>query len=326
MCLHPLEIYTRRTSSPYSKVGVHLVPCGKCVQCSNRSQNDWRFRLIQETLSHPKAIFGTLTYREDEVPVCIDEVTGEATPTVFAPDVSKWIHRSVMRLVRAGIKNPRYFVCSEYGTSTFRPHYHFIWWNVSRFDFVECLQDWQEKFGFTQCSDIDVSKAAAAAVYVSKYAIKGQFEVYPVKESKCAPNFHFQSQGIGKDYLNSLQSFVRKYKGLEDFKSSTNKDFLEQIYRRLNYVSPDGKVFALPRYYVSKIIPPKSPLALAYSQYVRDRSTEQYESRAREIADSSSLTFYQALSQVQTEEIAERVEQSKSLLERQNKFYYKSKI
>lgn len=177
MCTSPIEIYTRRTSSPYSKVGVHTVPCGKCVQCSSRSQNDWRFRLIQETLAHPKAIFGTLTYSPGNVPEMVDLDTGESFPTVFAPDVQKWIHRSVMRLCRAGIDNPRYFVCSEYGTSTFRPHYHFIWWNVSRLDFIECLQDWEKRFGFTQCSDIDVAKAAGAAVYVSKYAIKGQFEV-----------------------------------------------------------------------------------------------------------------------------------------------------
>lgn len=322
MCLRPLEVFIR-PMHPFARAGTYTVPCGKCIQCTSRAQNDWRFRLIQQTLSTPKCVFGTLTYKETTLPMLVDKETGECTPTVFKEDVQKWLHRSVMRLTRSGIDEPMYFLASEYGTHTFRPHYHFLFWNVNRMDFEPCLVDWREKYGFEFCTDVDVSKIGAAAVYVSKYALKGQFDVSVVKNGLAAPNFHLVSKGVGKAYLDEIKSYCRKH---HFDKVGYSKEYLETLYNRLNYVTPDGRVFALPRYYVNKIIPPKTRLAFEYSAYVRDRRAELDELRDRKIADSLSIDMGQAHIVATKAKIAENMENAKSLLERQNNFYNKSKL
>lgn len=328
MCISPITVFVR-SAHPMSRTGSYRVPCGKCVQCVARSQNDWRFRLIQQTLAYPKAIFGTLTYSEENVPLNVDAETGVETPSVFKPDVQKWLHRSAMRLKRSGIEDTSYYLTSEYGTSTHRPHYHFMYWNVSRSEFMDCLKDWESRFGFTQCSDIDVSKVTNAAVYVSKYATKGQFEVSSVRDGYALPNFHLVSKGIGLDYLNDLKLFIKNHH-LDELESRSHfqysEDFLGAIYRRLNYITPKGQVFSLPRYYVNKIIIPKTRLARAYSDYVLQRRMELTESRISDYQTAFNLTYGEAAFKVESEKIAENRERAQSLLEKQSRFYYKSKL
>lgn len=327
MCLSPLTVFVRSSRS-MSKAASYIVPCGKCVQCVSKVQNDWRFRLIQQTYAYPKAIFGTLTYSDDHVPVRVVPETGECANTVFKPHVQKWLHRSCEWLKRHGFEDTSYWLTSEYGTSTFRPHYHFMWWNISKIDFQHCLEDWEEHFGFTQCSDIDVARVASAAIYVSKYSTKGQFEVQSVKDGVALPNFHLVSNGIGLQYIKELESFIKRHNFEFDERGHRvyNEEFLSTLYRRMNYVTPQGQIFSLPRYYVNKIIHPKTPLARCYSDYVLQRRLGQFESRVRDIEASSPLTFGEAIIKAQQEKIAENRERAKTLLEKQSKFYYKSKL
>lgn len=44
------------------------VPCGKCIECTKRKQNDYAFILSQHSKTHSKLDLVTLTYRNDAIP------------------------------------------------------------------------------------------------------------------------------------------------------------------------------------------------------------------------------------------------------------------
>lgn len=59
MCLQP-----RTVVIPYLRGGrkAILVPCGKCLECLKRYQNDMMIRIVEESKNWPKMVFFTLTY------------------------------------------------------------------------------------------------------------------------------------------------------------------------------------------------------------------------------------------------------------------------
>lgn len=46
-----------------------VVPCGKCPACLANQRQEWVFRLKQEYLASNFAIFVTLTYNDENVPL-----------------------------------------------------------------------------------------------------------------------------------------------------------------------------------------------------------------------------------------------------------------
>lgn len=80
MCLRPVSTRIRNivTGSAYNQ----SVPCGKCIECLKRKQNDYAFILSQHALTHSKLDFVTLTYRSSAIPFSgvfevYDTITGE---------------------------------------------------------------------------------------------------------------------------------------------------------------------------------------------------------------------------------------------------------
>lgn len=59
-----------------------LVPCGKCVECLKRKQNDLAVRCVRQAEKSGNMVFVTLTYNDDKLPIActtqlIDKSTGE---------------------------------------------------------------------------------------------------------------------------------------------------------------------------------------------------------------------------------------------------------
>lgn len=103
-------------------------PCGQCWQCRVNRQRQRAARLVLEQRFQEKAAFVTLTYRDEEIPLRVDEETGwvrrELDPTVSRP----LIERLKRKLGRTGV---RYCLVGEYGGRTERPHYHLALYGVS---------------------------------------------------------------------------------------------------------------------------------------------------------------------------------------------------
>lgn len=152
--------------------------------------------------------------------------------SVRVEDVQRWLKRNRTRAKR---DNPQfdfsYFVSSEYGPRTLRPHYHGVLFGVTKDDVRSWFRDWQRHFGEIVVFDnLDPNKGGLS--YVSKYCSKGCFEhplcsrdFYYGKSSEgfkeyhskhyekslelfgldCAfvdPTFHLFSKGLGVDWIN----------------------------------------------------------------------------------------------------------------------------
>lgn len=97
----------------------------------------------------------------------------------------------------------KYFITSEYGPRTFRPHYHGVMFGVTFNEFKKCFaEDWQKHFGSIDFQILDPSRGGIA--YVGKYCSKGMYE-HPY----CSRDFFYPSglEYHSKDYEYSIKDF-----------------------------------------------------------------------------------------------------------------------
>lgn len=110
------------------------IPCGKCAGCRAEQARSWADRMILELDHSKKAVFLTLTYDDDHVPIKYQCTTGESTMTLQKRDLQLFMKR-----LRKHYKDKelRMYACGEYGKTTQRPHYHMILYGVDLSDFGE---------------------------------------------------------------------------------------------------------------------------------------------------------------------------------------------
>ena len=131
-----------------------LVPCGHCAACLQRKRNVWSYRLSYELKSHEKAVFITLTYSDENVP----------KDGVSIRDCQLFLKR-----LRKTHKL-RYYLVSEYGTNTRRPHYHAIIFGLSSADINIIDSAWSK--GFVSVGNVN----SASINYTTKYMITKDIE------------------------------------------------------------------------------------------------------------------------------------------------------
>ena len=147
-CLSPKIVF-----NPYLKEHVS-VPCGKCSACRTLKSSEWANRCDMECRCHKYTLFVTLTYAEQCRPI-IDLRTFESDSDTFdqsVADSSEYVNLRDGRIPVVSIKDfqdfmkrlrislfrglhlnekeriLRYFCTSEYGPTTFHPHYHMLLW------------------------------------------------------------------------------------------------------------------------------------------------------------------------------------------------------
>lgn len=117
-----------------------FAPCGHCEDCKSRARYAWAWRLtadLQYYIQHKgyKCGFITLTYNDESlprIPSCYENLAGmpcfsRAHTQNFVLYVRKKLHEFY------GISNVLYFLSSENGEHTDRPHYHFlVAWDASK--------------------------------------------------------------------------------------------------------------------------------------------------------------------------------------------------
>lgn len=206
------------------------VPCNKCVKCRQRRSRQWIYRLKQENKSSENSYFVTLTY-EDSNLVYADS----GVPTLCKPDYQRFVKRlrKAQAKKRPGLKL-RYFACGEYGSKTYRPHYHALMFNVIP-ELIE--KAWSldgEPIGLVHIGTVTEDSIA----YNTKYILKSNCEYQEqFKDDKSFQReFALMSKGIGKSYSDNPE--VVKY----------HNKIMENVVRDENgYITP------LPRYYKDKI-------------------------------------------------------------------------
>lgn len=288
MCLSPITVKD-------SCNRVRHVPCGKCIQCVARYQQDWSFRLDEEMTHWKYSYYLTLTYDDcncprasippdvslryilsSRFPECRErnryryDHSGDydylfksrinrsiLVPTCDKSHVQNYIKRIRERYYRdTGSRlDIKYFLCSEYGPKTWRPHYHVIFFtNLPLQEFTNYIVtpwhygnvDWSH-----QCIQLnEQGDYMDICSYVSKYICKPQEFVNPYESvGIVAKTFRLMSKGIGKGRIPEIQRYIRDYRG-NRFDSSSkygfSEEYLEYIYMH-THIYNNGYMKAMPR-------------------------------------------------------------------------------
>lgn len=190
-----------------------VVPCGKCPFCAATRRADWATRLEYEARLHVTKKFVTLTYANPYLK------WHKGVPQLSKHDLQLWFKR-----VRKAGYRIRYYGVGEYGSTTFRPHYHVILFGDVPDDVIR--QTWS--FGQVHIGNV----TQASIMYTLGYIVNKNWKHVHNR----VPPFSLMSRkpGLGANYLT---------KAMREWHQSDRK----------NYVLVDGVKRHLPRYYKTKI-------------------------------------------------------------------------
>lgn len=180
-------VRTPTVSYPLAKVYREFVqiPCGCCTGCRIEYSRQWANRCMLELQYHDSAYFVTLTYDEEHIPLSYyaDKYTGEA---LAAGTLRKRDLQLFMKRLRKKFgENIRFFAAGEYGSDTFRPHYHLIIFGLH----LDDLQVYKQQRGFTYYNSSslqDVWSFNVGSSRVPRYEPLGYAVVAPVTWETCA--------------------------------------------------------------------------------------------------------------------------------------------
>ena len=229
-CLRPIAIQLEGREGDIRFV---TVPCGKCANCLKRKQSEWLFRLEIEQKLCFSSFFITLTYSDAHLPL----------KGVQKLDCQNFLKR-YRKLYTDDDNKIKYFLVSEYGSQTSRPHYHLILFHNTYIDIrEECNRVYScWKKGEIKIGSVDI----ASLSYVTKYCLKPSFDKNGFFREK---TFALMSRrpAIGLDYLYNGE-VVRLHQECAKYKVVTN----------------DGYLVNLPRYYRERLFD-------AFDNYLRNQ-------------------------------------------------------
>lgn len=223
------------------------IPCGKCIGCRIEYSRQWANRLLLEKEYYDDAWFLTLTYDDDhipKVPCCSCDENGEVDGISYTLDVRD-CQLFMKRLRKRFGEGIRFFLAGEYGSTTFRPHYHAIVFGLKLDDlkpysrskqgftyYVSELVSNVWKNGYVVIAPFTWETAAYTARYVTKKLNGAEAEFYDKYNLK--PPFCLMSRrpGIGRRWYDE------------------HPDCLDFEY--INLRTPEGgRKFRPPKYYES---------------------------------------------------------------------------
>lgn len=196
-----------------SKVDM-VVPCGSCAFCTATRRSDWALRLHYEGRQHLTKKFVTLTYADAHL-----HFKGGVSQ-LDKRDLQLWFKR----VRKTGVK-VRYYAVGEYGSKTYRPHYHVLLFGEVSDEVLRA--SWP--LGHVHIGTV----TEASIMYCLGYIINGKG--WKMRTRRVAP-FALMSRrpGLGHSYLTPAM--------IEWHRSG-----------RKNYAILDGGKRHLPRYYKVKI-------------------------------------------------------------------------
>ncbi|QCS36682.1 replication initiator protein [Capybara microvirus Cap3_SP_612] len=234
------------------------LPCGRCLACRVNYTRQWTQRLLAESYHSKNAYFLTLTYEDS----CLPRDDND-NPCVCKRDIQLFIKRLRKHYPDSNI---RYFLGSEYGEETLRPHYHAIFYNLPDELIFQPQSAGGDQWHYHDKSQHMINRK------INDYWQKGFIEIDPINRQRaeyCAkyfvfrkdveqilvPNFNLMSRkpGIGYQRIDEIKDKVRYY--------------------NLNGMLTDkGTYCAIPRYYKDKIYSKEEREEL-FNRYLNMRCT-----------------------------------------------------
>lgn len=157
MCQYPVHITPKplHYRAALSSCGID-VPCGKCECCRDSRKVSWEDRLCLEVSDWYKnggiGLMLTFTYNDTFIPRYSDGIN---TVVCFSPsDIKQFLNRLKTRCSREfGTGFYKYFICSEFGKTTQRPHYHAIFLIKDPAVYVQFVEICRECWSLTFYTD-----------------------------------------------------------------------------------------------------------------------------------------------------------------------------
>lgn len=193
------------------------LPCRHCVGCRLSKSREWANRILMEQQYHEDAWFITLTYDDEHLPPAypVDSATGEIL-SVHATLVKADFQNFLKRLRFNSGQKLRFYGAGEYGSQSYRPHYHVLVFGL-RLNDLTCIsynfagnpyfvsdligKCWTN--GIHVIGRVTWQSAAYVARYTMKKATHGYDKVY---YDRAGIQSEFQTMslkpGIGKQFYD----------------------------------------------------------------------------------------------------------------------------
>lgn len=201
-CFNPIRLKMKCKPYSFSVVTEERfvdVPCGKCAACLSKRRCDWMTRLFFEYHDHSRGAFVTLTYNDDNLPTVVDKETGACVGTLVKRDLQLFMKRLRKRLGN-GI---RFFAVGEYGSTTFRPHYHMLLFGYPRNCDIGRIIGESWKMGFVSVGSVTGSSINYCTKYVLIGGIDEDFFGYLDRIGALRPFMQCSRRPfIGHSYIN----------------------------------------------------------------------------------------------------------------------------
>lgn len=211
-----------------------LVPCGRCAFCTATKRSDWALRLHYEAKQHDVRRFVTLTYADSKL------VWKNGKSQLHKVHLQEWF-----REVRRPGYKVRYYAVGEYGSKTFRPHYHVLLFGDVPEEHLR--KTWTH--GHVHIGTV----TDASVMYCLGYIVNGKG--WQMKHNRVPP-FSLMSlrPGLGSNYVHEYVT-PKSWKAKRGVKIANPKQDMIDWHRsgRKNYAIVDGSKRHLPRYYKCKI-------------------------------------------------------------------------
>lgn len=243
--------------------------CGKCLKCLMKRKAQWSFRMVEEQRNSFSSYFVTLTYNDEYVPYgdsghtinkndhfnFIKELKRLETPKLM--DKRKQISNEELKRIKTRTREfgkLKYYGVSEYGDRTYRPHWHYILFNVR--DIGNINNAWP--YGIVQVDECNVNTID----YVLKYMLKEQKDA---KADGRQVEVSFMSKGLGLSVAD------------ESFINYINEPRGNQV------VNSRGSKIPLPRYYRKKLL--SEEVRIVKNQYIAEEMAKQEQKQDQEWID-----------------------------------------
>lgn len=261
-CISPVNIKNPRYGFSADETYYIAVPCGKCTACLSNKRREWCFRLENEMNQATSGYFITLTYNDDNCPICVNK-----------KDCQNFLKRFRRRIEPNRV---RYFLVSEYGDKFGRPHYHLLLFNYS--GSVASLRS-DLKSTWLLCDDAwfdrgdTVQRIHPANInYVCKYCLSNIYNDDPLSRTFMLCS---RRPGIGHNYLTP------------------------DMFRYLRTRADGSTVFhgmpiKLPRFYENKVFPSEYDKEKLHN-YRKEHSRDEIERlcRTHGISETQAIRLYE---------------------------------
>ena len=212
------------------------IPCGHCVGCFLDRSRQWADRCMLEASYHKCNCFITLTYDDFHLPKVNQLIDDDAvvTDSLIHPLVKRDFQLFMKRL-RSHFSDTkiRFFACGEYGSKTFRPHYHAILFGI---DFSDDRVLYKENFRGERLYN---------SPSLDKIWNKGYCVIAPVTWQTCA----YVSRYCLKKRENNLVDFYDRFNVPPEFTIMSRKPGIARDY----YEDNKDSIYRTEEIYISDL-------------------------------------------------------------------------